>query len=331
MDDARQAGRSIAIQAGTEANIAIENAKNAFSDLLDKAFADVDKTVHSTIDQLQSMLSQISDQAFSQLGAITDQVQQIVNTLPFHSHQPQVTSVSPKFVVPTVIAYPVSVAFKGNFEFAGTPGYQPVLQVGNQQFKPDTVTTQNLQFVVPVTALFPIPLIPTTGFSYVRIQLTVPWKTSGFLGIGHHDHRDSYSVLIGALPPTPGRLTLAYTTSHTETQTRTFTTTNYRQTSASDGGNDDHKDVPYAVSAETGWHVVRGTSQLNVGGIEGGQNADWSYSFVSDDGDRVVYNVTTLHHTMGTSGVINFTISFQETRDITVPDAHQDTLTFEMG
>jgi len=334
IDDARQAGRSVVIQAGTEVNIAIENAKNAFSDLLDKAFKDVDQTVRSTVDQINAMLSQITDQAFSQLGAITDSVQQIVNTLPFHSHQPQVTTMSPDFVVPTVVSYPVAIRFKGNFEFAGTPGYQPVLSIGNQQFPADSATTQNLEFLIPVTSLFPTPIDPSAGFKFARVQLTVPWKTPGFLGIGHHDHRDSYSMVVGALPPTPGTLTLSYKVTRPGTPVpRTFTTTSYRQSSASDGGNDDHKNVPYSVSAETGWSVVRGTSQLNPGGREGGQNADWSYSFVSDDGNTVVYNVTTLHHTVGTSGVLNFTISFQEIPNDVPPvtDSHQDSITLKWG
>jgi hypothetical protein len=328
---AEQAGRSLIIQAGTEVNIAIENAKNAFADLLDKAFADINATVRSTVDQLQSMLSQISDNAFSQLGSLTDTVQQIVNSLPFRKHQPQVTSTSPDFVVPTVTGYPISIRFKGNFELAATAGYEPVLQIGNQQFKPDAVTTQSLEFIVSVTSLFPA-LVPTAGFSFTRVQLTLPWRESGFLGVGHHDHRDSYSMVIGALPPSPGQLFLSYSiTSQVTSPPRTFTSSAFYQSSASDAGNNDNIDVPYAVSAETGWHVIRNTSQFHYWGQEGNYPADWSYSFVSDDGDRVVYKVTTIHHKAGFSGLLHFNISFQENQPQTIVQNYGEQITLKWG
>jgi hypothetical protein len=74
--------------------------------------------------------------------------------------------------------------------------------------------------------------------------------------------------------------------------------------------NNDDLNHPYAVHPHAGCQVVRGTSHLNTSHTEG----EWSNSFTGDDGNVVSYSVSTVHHgAFGSSGAVNFNISFNET------------------
>jgi len=94
--------------------------------------------------------------------------------------------------------------------------------------------------------------------------------------------------------------------------TKVFASGSHHQASTREDGNQDHKNVAWSETPEPGWSVVRGTSKLNVNSAQG----VWSYSYVSDDGNKVIYSVTTIHKSAGSSGSVDFTISFTETKNI---------------
>lgn len=315
IEAARNAGLALEIEAGREINIAIENAKNAYLEILDKTLKEVDKKVQGTLNQLQGIVDELLGHAIDSLDQLTKRTQQIVNSLPFRKRQPQLTHVLPRFVVPGRQTYDVLLQFEGNFEFAAQEEFRPSLDVSGRTFNPSGNDTQKLTFAVPVDDLMGSPArSEPTKFSYSKANLTVPWKQSGLLG--GKRRRDSYLSLIGLLPVRPGTITIEYKESKTQPQVRRFGTPEYYQTSGGDGGNDDHENVPYAVSPTSGWHVVRNTSYFDKLVAEG----DWSHSFSSDDGDKVVYNVTTIYHRIGTSGKVRFKIWFDESRDEVVSE-----------
>ena len=51
----------------------------------------------------------------------------------------------------------------------------------------------------------------THQFGYVHGSLTVPWQTTALLGIEKHRNTDTYNILIGELPGSPGNITVYYT------------------------------------------------------------------------------------------------------------------------
>jgi len=321
IEAARNAGLNLEIEAGREVNIALANAQNAYANILNKTIEQIDQTTKSTLDQLQSMVNDVTNNTFGTLDTITARAQQIVNSLPFRPHEPQLTRTGPRFVVPSQQTYPVTLKFQGNFEFAAKKNYTPSLQLNGHTYSPSSNTTQELQFLVPVSELFAAP--PDPGkYSYVIGTLVVPWRR---LLVKREE--DRYRVILGALPARIGRIRLTHTTSHVEHPTKHFESSQFYQSSGSDGANDDHKDVPYDVIPDTGWHVVRNTSSFNDKGSEG----DWSQSFVSDGGDHVTYRITTIHHGIGTAGRVHFTISFTETQDVTVSDPHDEDVTLNWG
>lgn len=326
IEAARNAGLSLEIEAGRQANLAIENAKNAYAASLDLTMDRVDASAKKTLDQLSSMVNDISNNAFGNLDQITLRAQQIVNSLPFRKHQPQLTAVKPRFVVPAAQPYPVVVNIGGNFEFASRAGFTPSLEVRGQTFIASENTTQSLKFVIPVTAVFPQGSSgDTKKFSYAVATLKAPWQEGT---VFKRRREDQYKILIGALPESPGKVVLRCTTTHKETRFQSFESPEFYQSSGSDGANDDHKDVPYDVVPRTGWHVVRNSVAFNT---KPGTEGDWGRTFVSDAGDHVTYRVTTIHHGLGTSGRVRFTISFRESQEYDVPDVREEEVALKWG
>lgn len=337
IEAARNAGLALEIQAGREVNLAIQNATNALSDVLTKFVTDLDNTIQDALNQLQTLVESVVNQVATDLGVIIQQVQQIINTLPFHDHQPQLTSTLPNFVVPASPAagYPAKLQFNGNFEFAAQKEFTPTLDILRNgtvinTYAPSTSETQNISFLVQVLDMFPVGSVDPTKFNYVICRLSVPWEKTILWPIKKRVI-DVYSVIIGALPGSPGKITHTYTKSvPLPPSQKPFQAGPFYQDSGSDGGNNDKIDVPYEVTPEANTHVVRNTSRLSTGpGLYGG---DWSYSFVSDDADKVVYNVTTIHHgAFGSSGFVHFWITFNESYSQSVDQPQSDPVELRWG
>ena len=314
---ARNAGETLEMEGGRNVNLAVANAQNAYADSLNLTMDKVDKQTKSTIDQLQSMVNQISAGSISGADDITGRAQQIVNSLPFRPHEPQITTISPSYVVPSRTDYPVAVRFSGNFEYAAKAEYTPSFEINSHKYTASQNSTQLLEFLVPVSVLFPAS--DPAKFAIATGTLTVPWASSSW-GITHK-HSDSYSLVLGALPASPGHIKLTHTVPGTRRVTKRYVSQNYHLGSESQDGNNDEIDKPFGVAPESGWNIARGTSTLDVRAARG----DQSHSFVSDDGGQVIWRVTTIHHGLrgGPSGALDFNISFTEYQD--VPDDQHPT------
>src|SRR5262249_35745079 len=152
---------------------------------------------------------------------------------------------------------PVTLRFSGNFEFAATKGFQPNMRVNGTEYPASANTTQELRFDIPLAKLF---TNVEHKYNAGAAELVVHWETTTFFGIFHHRHIVQYKVIVGALPQSHGKPTLSHTVSESHSVTRRFRSQGYHQASTREAGNDDHKNVPYSVTPDPGWHVVRNTS-----------------------------------------------------------------------
>ena len=154
----------------------------------------------------------------------------------------------------------------------------------------------------------------------------MPWNDK-VLGIFNKKKVDNYQLYIGTLPKQPGTIVLTHTVQNPRHTEKQFVSQQFYQTSAVDGGNNDHNDVPYLVTPDVNWNVKRNTSAFNTAW----QTGVWGQSFISDDANRVHYNVTTIHKTWGTSGQVRFTISFTEYLDDTFPTSTDENVALNWG
>jgi hypothetical protein len=312
--DARNAGSSLEIQAGKEAAIAIEDARNAYSKSLDETFNDhIDPTIKRTVDSLQSLVNDVQKKTFQKVDDVTARAQQIVNSLPFRDHEPQLTKFTPDFVVPTDQNYSVPFVFYGNFEFSAQKKYAALLTIGVHKYSCTENTTGTLKYLVPSGDLFPIPSGANANeFEFTNGILSVPWRASSFFGLFGHSKLDEYHVVVGALPASPGKITLTHQEVHTETKTQTYHGPNHHQCSTRECGNGDDKNHDWSDRPDDGWHLVRGTVRLTHIG-----QGDYSGpDLISDDGNVAITRATTIHHGAGSSGSIDFSVTFQEAKDV---------------
>lgn len=225
-----------------------------------------------------------------------------------------------RYIVPSAKDYSVIIKFIGNFVFASLPDYKPTLTVDGQQFTPSTNTTQELDFLIPVSVLFPPTSTDISKYSFKAIELSMPWDRSEWFGLRKVRETANYRISIGALPASPGKISFMYNTQRVVTECQHFNQGGFHLASTREAGNKDQPDIPFTVAAHTGWHVVRGTSKIETFIGQG----DYTYpNYVSDDGDRVTYKATTIHHGMfGSSGSMDFSIGFDEYREVAVQDPH---------
>jgi len=316
--DARNAGNAVAMESGRQAVLAIQNAKNAYAESLNKTASQLNQATLNAVGQIKSLTDDLFNKVAMTIDTATARAQQIVNTLPFAKTEPQVTSVSPRYVVRGV-AGNVQVVFQGNFPSAAQQDYAPSLSLGGKVFTGSNTTLQ-LTFELPPELLFAAPAGPGAAVQFSPVSLIIPWPSPWLFGLFDSRKEDHYNVAIGSLPNAPGQLTIVHTVTGTKPETKNFCATGFHQCSTAPCGNNDDKDHHHSVPAETGWHVVRGTSSAPVTAVQGDVRVP---SFVSDAGDAVEYVASTIHHgPFGSSGSVDFNICFAEERE--VPTSRQD-------
>ncbi len=176
-----------------------------------------------------------------------------------------------------------------------------------------------MTFLVPQGALFSQTASQANKLQFANVSLVLPWQADNFFGLLHARREDHFDVLIGSLPASPGTITVIHTVTGTIPAFKDFCSGNYHQASTHEAGNNDDKDHHWLTTPESGWHVVRGSSQAKIGSVQGDVGLP---SLVSDDADRVVYTATTIHHGFGSSGSVDFSVCFKETQD--QPTTHAD-------
>jgi hypothetical protein len=309
--DARSSRNSVAMEAGREAALAISNARNAYSDSLDETIAKLDPEIKNTTDKLQTLVNDVSTGAIKTVDLATSRSLEIVTALPFSNKEPQVRAITPRFVVPSE-SVPIVISFEGNFPNSSEQGFEPYLQIAGKRYKAQN-DNQHLNFNIPAGTVFHSNSADNAGrLQFAHVTLTVPWSKSTAYGLWHTRKEDHFDLIVGSLPISPGKIALIHTTTaQVPVPPKDFQSGPFHQASDRAAGNNDDKNHPYSVTPDTGWHVVRNTSIFKVFFAHG----DWSQSFVSDDGNRVQYNVTTIHHglTGGSSGSVDFRILFKET------------------
>lgn len=311
--DAQNAGNAVEIEAGRETALAIQNAQNAYADSLDKTAKDLNQSVLTTVGQLQDLTNAVSKDTSLTVKDATTRVQTIANSLPFAGKEPQVTSVRPPYVVPKDDAplNDLEIIFEGNFPNSSLAGYAAYLKVGGRTFKGENQTGR-LRFLVPQGALFADTANRASGLQLAHVSLVTPWQQDKFFGLIKARREDHFDVLIGSLPATPGTISVIHTVTGSVPVVKDFCGGPFHQASTKEASNNDDKDHHWLVTPESGWHVVRNTSHAKMRSIQGDVGLP---SLISDDGDRVVYTATTIHHGFGSAGSMDFSICFKETQD----------------
>lgn len=329
IDDARNAGETLQMQAGQEVGLAIDYARNAYIDSLDQTISQVDATVRAHLQQLDAMVQQAQNHNAQTLAQLTTNAQTFINTIPSAGLFPQLTTITPRFVVKNTSN--IELTFTGNFPNAAQENFTPTFTLNGHSGHLVDNQTQTLRYTVPPSVLYSSP----TSFSANYGELKFPRGPGGLFGIGALSPY-MFKVSVHTLPVSPGAITLFWTTTEkVQEKGERFTSPEFWQCSARSVTHRDITDKLYTVKAQDGYKVRKGTSQFTTVAKQrrGYQTpkGDWDKSFVGEDDQTVRYKVTTRYRGHRRSGDVTFKISFDQYREWTKQTPHQESLPCSWG
>ena len=309
---------------------AIDNATSAYDSSLNQTVSSLTGVEASTVDELQSLVQDLSNNLSTVLMSTIQGAQQITNTLPFAHLDPQVTTYTPQFTAASSGSSgttPLTVS--GNFYYNDQSSLTPTISVGGLTLHPVENTTQQLGFSIPNNQ-FPAPA--SGRFSTVTLVLTVPYK-SGL--IFQHVQPGVFRLLVTALPTSPvTSLTLTNTTnsSYTETQQVTKPPSGWYQQSNQDCTT--HTNVPYQAYPDPGWTIDTGVvPQIKY--LYNKNPGEQSVTVTSYAPNEIVIQATTIANCfLGesvNSGDINFQVSFTEQQTVNNPQVSNTPISLNWG
>ncbi len=265
---AEQAGQRLAVEAGRQAQFTIESLRNAYRDSLDRTVREIlDKRLMPALADTRSVILQVQKDAFKSIDEAMAALQMIANSLPFHKQQPQLLRCVPLYVVAQ--QHPsgdIQLVFTGNFESAGQPNLAPSLECGHRTYPLSANTVRELTFLVPAAELLADHLqaqgpVASLGAN-IPLLLRVPWieKRNIFQRVRHED---TYRVLVGILPSSPGRLLLRRSWTDDEPEYGEASTGEIVQSSEAERC---HISRDYDLHPDPGgWELIPQESQAKVG------------------------------------------------------------------
>ena len=315
INSAENAALSVEIEAGRQVNIAIENAKLAYQDSLEKTMDRVDATIRASMETLSSMVQDIQDRNDKTIHEIEEKANNWIMALPLAGWQPLLSKARPHYVVITEAARNAKLHFQGLFKYAGDPKYKPTFELDGQEYSPINTTNQQLDFEVPLK----------TGEmnkrSYTVGKLRVPYETGWILS----DIKVSeYCLWLGALPFSPGKITAYYTSTKVDQVVKHFVS-NTIEANANDAYPANWVTKTFTVFPDRGWYVIPNTVQKPI--VHKGAHGNWSYPTIkSIDPNQVVTQIGLCAKDGQHMGIVAYHVEFDEVQDIPVKNTRSENI-----
>jgi hypothetical protein len=345
IDQAGNRADLLALKAGIELRKTIEHARIAYSDSLDKTMDRVDDSVRDAITHIADVANQVQMNNERLARTLARDAQMLFNTLPLSNSCPQLISFSPRYVVVTDPARRIRFHCLGNFVNAASAEYPHTLQFNNSIAELVDNTTTRLTFRIAVRDLFdPRALAASNTYSYSTGHLRASWPgpapalTIG--GILNGLYRTVagtraeapialFKMTVGALPPSPGVITLEYKTfkwgkkrekqeakeRHLDSRTYDGGTTTY-ETNVKKGGYGRDEVMDFTVTAREGWTIEPGTA--TVPSVLTTFSGNTNLTFVGATEKMATFRAETKSGMFGTGGCMDFSIHYTEWRDVRV-------------
>ncbi|MBS0614953.1 MAG: hypothetical protein JSR58_00180 [Verrucomicrobia bacterium] len=293
IEQARQAGLTLEIEAGRQVRLALDHFSNSYSDSMNETVDRLDGTVQDSYSKLRGLVQTFQSGNNDQIILLTSRVQQFVNTLPAGNLRPQVTFVTPQYIPPSRDPSPFTLHIQGNFPNIGRPDMVPTLRLSNrlsrqtiiQDYRPHQTTVQEMTFNLPMSLLGSGEERRVTLTSG---ELRIPHEEGGILGFGARRVDHIFHLLLGMLPRTPGTIRLRIISpGQAQPRTQLHQSQEFMQEAPTTWG-----ERTYEIAPMQGWSVVRGTARIKVLA----KNEDWGPvydEFDRDDSNRVLWKVST--------------------------------------
>jgi hypothetical protein len=295
---------SLEMEAGLQVRLAIENCKNAYADSLDLTIDKLSSEMQTTLEMIKQLVDDLMTPQVEVLEGVADRVENLIMRLPLVDKSPSVLRSTPRFIAPSTVNNVVLVRFFGHFP--KDQNIKATFTMDGHTFSAEGGVKEIL-CKVPSKHFYPNDeqLLSRSSLVEGELVLTrdVGWLFSSII-------TNKYKIWIVRLPSSPGEVSVEYVKKTSIPKTKPFVSQEFFQSSGEKGGGLTILNREYAVHAEDGWEVLKGSSRLIE--IEK-RPKHYLYSFVRDDKEKVIYQVTTTHvPKKGDSGQIRFKIEFTQ-------------------
>jgi hypothetical protein len=205
IDKAGNEGRATTMVASGQARLAIDHLREAYADSLDKTFDKLDTQQKAIFRDLDSSISQLSDnidQHIEDVDNIVDNLTTSIDASLIGTETPRVFQYTPKYYVDYSSSDKISITIKGKY----LNFHEPIIKIKDKIYIPKTKTETELTYLIPKEKL----LGEDTTVSHKTINLTVfkqkrLWYT---LGIKRQNIPVNYSLLVYLLPKNIGHFSI---------------------------------------------------------------------------------------------------------------------------
>jgi hypothetical protein len=301
---AQNAGNPVVVAAGGQIQAAILMAKIGYQDSLNSTADRFTQAQRNLLDDLSTKVGYLEKAALKELREIASQGAVAVNVLPFSKTSPQLGAYLPPYLMPSTSTL---VTMKGNFFDVARAGYAPTLALGNEQLSPVASTPLELGFSIPA----PKTPAPDNSLTYRSGKLIVPHQGK-CLSFFNCRAEARFDVLLIALPSTAGKLEFRASAPKSSTDSAPKESALIRQESSKN-------DIPkprahgfqHCVQPDPGWYVDTRSVAISIKHREG----DWQNNGNTSSLAAACWNITTVHHNVGPSGKVHFTIKFTQMKE----------------
>ena len=318
VQEAKNALIEAEIETGRELELALDQVKNFYRDQLDYTLDKVNKAAVDAFNRLDTLVQSFEKDIDRKLEEIAANAQQLINSLPFASKQPQLTSVKPRFIVINDLAS--LVVFKGNFPWSAKPGFEPSLTFAGKKCAFVDSSTQSLAFKVPHSAF---ENDPAEKYSFTTGTLQVPWD-EGVLWSSKTEY--DYKVGLGALPKLAGKGYVEYV-SHSKVRDTQGHSSDHIPINGNEWNKKEtwHRDKVY-IRPSSGWLIdVSKTPQLRIKHEHGKHNQHIS----SVSSEQIVVDYEVYADKGKDIGIFYLWVDFEQYQERT--EEHRALRTFQSG
>lgn len=286
------------IEAAGKTKLVIANLKNAYCESLDKTALQAGEVAINVIRQCATVVEEIQKRNQNLLESGTNNLQQLLNTLPFANQRPQYTSMSPSCVI---LGSPVIFHFYGNFPQIGTPACIPRLSFNGQKARLINQKTSEFSFKISSQPL---------GLGELAVGcLEIPWQKSHPTMLTQQ-LVDTYKIPIGLLPQSPGNFIIERPTTQWERIERKRESLPITQNSGGSGKNYRccNLEEKYTLETLPGWKIVPGSAQISELWRKGNPSIDGPH----EDESSISCRIRTKYSFAGASDKLTFILSCME-------------------
>lgn len=309
------AGFDIETECGRQVTIAIGNARNAYEDCLNQTMDKVKQAVQDSINSLTSMVQDVEQRNLGALETLESRVTEWITALPLAGWKPQLLNVRPRYVVVKDTTENTMINFEGLFKYAGDPRYQPTFKLNDKVLTPCNNATQKLSFMMTVGNA------TLDKCAYAIGTLNVPYP--GWTGKYSFD----FKVWLGALPISPGKITVYYT-AHRITQATKHIVSGTVVANASQYCPARWVIVKNSFYPETGWYVIPNSVRGPIvdQGCHGSHDTP---KIVSIDANQIVTSVGLSAADGPHMGQVPYHVEFDEVQNVPVTNTRQDDISLQ--